>query len=69
MAHSIRICSCCGINYTDKMGHNYNACVIRCQARLSALMEQVEDAKSALHRALEIQAQVNNKEGKGYGKL
>ncbi len=52
-----RICSCCGQDYTDESGHEPNACVQRCRERLARLLDNIEDARTCLHKAQERQQQ------------
>ncbi len=54
-----KLCPCCGQNYINAEGHDYNKCVQRCRERLSHLLDQVDSARVAFHKAQELLAKAD----------
>lgn len=52
-----RICSLCGVGYTDEEGHDYDKCVLRCGDRIALLEGQLWAAREHLKEAQKIQKQ------------
>jgi len=48
-----RICSLCGLLYTDETGHNYDVCVERCKQELYNADTHIGIAENRYHFAKE----------------
>lgn len=46
-----RICSCCGLGYSDDKRHDYEECYKRCERRVNIARHNLNDARDCLNNA------------------